>query len=116
MLVTQQPVLRRFWNPAMPVTMVDAGPQAFTLLGERLVLWRDGLGTYAAMEDRCCHRSAPLSKGWIDGNTLVCGYHGWSYDTAGACVRIPQRRRREWLSLISRSSSRLVSPRMWIAP
>ena len=33
MLATQQPILRRFWYPAMPVAMVDAGPQPFTLLG-----------------------------------------------------------------------------------
>ena len=91
MLATKQPVLRRFWYPAMPTAMVDAGPQPFTLLGERLVLWRDGDGRYAAMEDRCCHRSAALSKGWVDGNSIVCPYHGWSYDGAGTCVRIPQR-------------------------
>ena len=91
MLSTRQPVLRRFWYPAMPSAMVDAGPQPFTLLGKRLVLWRDGDGRYAAMEDRCCHRSAALSKGWVDGNCIVCPYHGWSYDGAGTCVKIPQR-------------------------
>jgi hypothetical protein len=32
MLVTQQPVLRRFWYPVIPVSALEAGPQAFTLL------------------------------------------------------------------------------------
>ena len=47
MLATRQAVLSRFWYPAMPTAMVDAGPQPFTLLGERLVLWRDGDGNAA---------------------------------------------------------------------
>jgi phenylpropionate dioxygenase-like ring-hydroxylating dioxygenase large terminal subunit len=91
MLTTRQPVLRRFWYPVMPVAQVEQGPQPFTLLAERIVLWKSADGRYAAMADRCPHRSSALSKGWVDGNALVCPYHGWSYDSTGACVRIPQR-------------------------
>lgn len=40
MLVTQQPVLRRFWYAIMPMHQLDAGPQPFTLLGEKIVLWK----------------------------------------------------------------------------
>ena len=90
MLVTRQPVLRRFWYAVMPMTALDAGPQPFTLLGENIVVWKKGDGTPAALRDRCCHRTARLSKGTVEGNTLVCGYHGWTYDCTGACVRIPQ--------------------------
>ena len=71
MLATRQPVLRRFWYPVMPATLVDQGPQPFTLLDERIVLWKDGSGHYAAMADRCPHRSAQLSKGWVDGDVLA---------------------------------------------
>jgi hypothetical protein len=39
MLVTQQPVLRRFWYPVMPLDHLANGPQSFTLLGQSLVLW-----------------------------------------------------------------------------
>lgn len=91
MLVTRQPILRRFWYPVMPTALVDKGPQPFTLLDERLVLWSHGDGRYAALEDRCAHRSAALSKGWVENGTIVCPYHGWAYDQAGACVRVPQR-------------------------
>ena len=42
------------------------------------------------MRDRCCHRTAKLSKGFVENGNIVCGYHGWTYDAAGACVRIPQ--------------------------
>lgn len=42
MLITKQPVLKRFWYPVIPVSSLQAGPQAFTLMGEPLVLWLDG--------------------------------------------------------------------------
>ncbi|RZI70207.1 MAG: Rieske (2Fe-2S) protein [Variovorax sp.] len=90
MLVTQQPVLRRFWYAVMPMARLDAGPQPFKLLGEDIVLWKKADGTPAAVRDRCCHRTAKLSKGFVEGDNIVCGYHGWTYDCSGACVKIPQ--------------------------
>jgi phenylpropionate dioxygenase-like ring-hydroxylating dioxygenase large terminal subunit len=42
--------------------MLDDGPQPFTLLGEKIVLWKRADGTPAAMRDRCCHRTAKLSR------------------------------------------------------
>jgi phenylpropionate dioxygenase-like ring-hydroxylating dioxygenase large terminal subunit len=91
MLATRQPVLRRFWYPVMPVGALAQGPQPFTLLGTRLVVWSLGDGRHAALEDRCAHRSAALSKGWIDRGAVVCPYHGWAYDGQGVCLRMPQR-------------------------
>lgn len=91
MLVTQQPVLRRFWYALMPLQHLDDGPKPFTLLGVDLVLWKQADGTPAALRDRCCHRTARLSKGWVnDEGHITCGYHGWQYDCSGACVKIPQ--------------------------
>ncbi|VWX62327.1 Rieske (2Fe-2S) protein [Burkholderiales bacterium 8X] len=48
MWVTRQPVLRRFWYAVMPLVRLSAGPQRFTLLGEKLVLWLQPDGTPAA--------------------------------------------------------------------
>jgi phenylpropionate dioxygenase-like ring-hydroxylating dioxygenase large terminal subunit len=90
MLVTQQKVLRQFWYAVMPISMLKDGPQPFTLLGEKIVLWLKSDGTPSALQDRCCHRTAQLSKGFVDNDNIVCGYHGWTYDGSGACVRIPQ--------------------------
>jgi phenylpropionate dioxygenase-like ring-hydroxylating dioxygenase large terminal subunit len=90
MLVTRQKVLQRFWYPVMPVARLDSGPQPFTLLGQNIVLWLDGTGRPAALIDRCCHRTAKLSLGFIDGGAIACGYHGWTYDRSGRCIRIPQ--------------------------
>jgi phenylpropionate dioxygenase-like ring-hydroxylating dioxygenase large terminal subunit len=90
MLATQQPVLRRFWYPAMPASSLSDGPKPFRLLGEDLVLWLANPDRPAAASDRCCHRTARLSRGFCRDGRLVCGYHGWEYDEAGRVVRIPQ--------------------------
>ena len=98
MLVTQQPVLRKFWHAVMPLSALANGPKPFTLLGENIVLFLDAEGAPAALRDRCCHRTAKLSKGWCvdaQGKTcgqgnLQCGYHGWTYAPSGQVVAIPQ--------------------------
>ena len=90
MLVTQQPVRRRFWGATVPVGHLQDGPRPFTLLHENIGLCLDTAGRPAALADRCCHRTAQLSKGGTAEGLLVCGYHGWAYNRTGLCVRIPQ--------------------------
>jgi phenylpropionate dioxygenase-like ring-hydroxylating dioxygenase large terminal subunit len=98
MLVTQQPILRKFWHAVMPLSALADGPKPFTLLGEDIVVFLDADGQPAALRDRCCHRTAKLSKGWCvdtqgqarkQGN-IQCGYHGWTYARSGQVVNIPQ--------------------------
>ncbi|WP_176083743.1 Rieske 2Fe-2S domain-containing protein [Martelella sp. HB161492] len=90
MLNTKQPLLRRFWYATVPVSALKDGPKPFTLLGENIVLFLDANGEPAALEDRCCHRTAKLSKGWCRNGNVVCGYHGWEYDRSGKLVMVPQ--------------------------
>ncbi len=90
MLTTKQPVFRKFWHAVMPLAHLADGPKPFTLLGEDIVLFLDEHGQPAALKDRCCHRTAKLSKGWCTDGKLQCGYHGWTYDRSGRVVRIPQ--------------------------
>ncbi|MBE3637996.1 aromatic ring-hydroxylating dioxygenase subunit alpha [Mangrovicoccus algicola] len=90
MLNTKQKTLRRFWYAVMPTAHLEDGPKPFTLLGEKIVLFLDGEGKPAALEDRCCHRTAKLSTGWCKNGNIVCGYHGWEYDRSGRLVMVPQ--------------------------
>jgi phenylpropionate dioxygenase-like ring-hydroxylating dioxygenase large terminal subunit len=91
MLVTKQPVLKQFWYPVLPVAhLVPDKPQPVELLGQRIVLWLNADGNLAAIADRCCHRSAQLSRGVVIAGNLRCPYHGWCFDGAGACVQVPQ--------------------------
>jgi len=55
-------------------------PHAVTLLGEDVVLWRDGSGAVRAMKDQCPHRGAKLSMGRVENGRLECGYHGWQFE------------------------------------
>jgi vanillate O-demethylase monooxygenase subunit len=82
--------LRKFWYPVAWSTEVTDKPVPVKVLGEPIVLWRAD-GEINAFYDLCIHRGTPLSLGWItdDGKQLVCGYHGWHYDAAGACTWIP---------------------------
>ena len=90
MLTTQQKTLRKFWYATVRIDSLKTGPKPFRLMGEDLVLFLDADGQPAALQDRCCHRTAKLSKGWVDDGNIVCGYHGWTYDRMGHLVRIPQ--------------------------
>ncbi len=62
---------------------------ARTMLGEPVVLYRSNDGGVAALEDRCCHRLAPLSKGRVEGDDLRCMYHGLKFARSGQCIEIP---------------------------
>ena len=57
-----------------------------TVLGEPILVFRCEDGALAALEDRCCHRLAPLSKGRREGDCVRCGYHGLMFDADGRCV------------------------------
>jgi phenylpropionate dioxygenase-like ring-hydroxylating dioxygenase large terminal subunit len=59
------------------------------LLDEPVVLFRTEDGKAVALEDRCCHRQAPLSMGKLAGNVVTCPYHGLQFDTSGKCIKVP---------------------------
>ena len=60
-----------------------------TMLEDRIVIYRDTGGRAVALEDACPHRKLPLSKGTIEGDNVVCGYHGLTFDCSGECVIAP---------------------------
>ncbi|MCX7231803.1 MAG: aromatic ring-hydroxylating dioxygenase subunit alpha [Burkholderiales bacterium] len=59
------------------------------VLEEPILVYRLQDGGFAAMEDRCCHRHAPLSQGRREGDSVRCGYHGLMFDARGRCVEAP---------------------------
>ncbi len=86
---TIQPFIRNAWYIAAWSEELDDGLLARTIMNEPIVLYRDADGTPGGLEDRCCHRGAPLTHGTIVEAGLECGYHGLTFDTKGNCVRIP---------------------------
>lgn len=62
------------------------------IAGESILIYRTGEGKVIALEDRCCHRHAPLSLGRKEGDSIRCMYHGWKFAPTGECVEIPGQR------------------------
>jgi phenylpropionate dioxygenase-like ring-hydroxylating dioxygenase large terminal subunit len=62
---------------------------ARTILGEWVAVFRDNQGKLSALQDKCLHRNAQISKGKVISGNLQCPYHGWSYATNGEVVHIP---------------------------
>ncbi|WP_146343835.1 aromatic ring-hydroxylating dioxygenase subunit alpha [Phaeobacter marinintestinus] len=62
---------------------------ALTMLEDEVVIYRDTKGRAVVLEDSCPHRKLPLSRGSIEGDHVVCGYHGLTFDCTGECVIAP---------------------------
>ena len=85
-----EPFVRNAWYiAAWPEELEDDQIVARTIMNEPLILFRGPDGKAAALEDRCCHRGAPLSHGWMTDKGVICGYHGLVFDGTGRCVDIP---------------------------
>lgn len=86
---TDWEILSHFWYPvAYSHELKEKKPVAVTLLDHKLVIYRHSKGVSAA-RNLCLHRGVPLSMGWMDGDDLVCKYHGFRYATDGRCIDIP---------------------------
>jgi len=81
--------VRNAWYVAATRQEIAEKPVARTLLNEPVVLFMNGQDEVCALEDRCCHRGAPLSLGDVTPAGIRCGYHGMEFDRAGRCVDIP---------------------------
>ena len=84
-----QPLVRNAWYIGAWAHELDDGPIGREIMNEDLVLFRDGEGKAAALEDRCCHRGVKLSLGSYNKGGLMCGYHGLVFDGAGSCIDNP---------------------------
>jgi phenylpropionate dioxygenase-like ring-hydroxylating dioxygenase large terminal subunit len=82
--------LRPFWHPVSWASALGSDPIDTVLLDERLVVWRTADGAPHAAEDRCLHRGTALSLGSVEGDCLICPYHGWGFGPDGACRHMPQ--------------------------
>ncbi len=78
--------LKEFWYPAARSREVGEKPIAVKLVGDEITLFRDA-GKVHALHNRCPHRGLPMSMGKRNfPGTISCAYHGWTFDTNGACV------------------------------
>ena len=83
-------VLSSYWHPVAFSHDVGATPIQATLLDQDLVVYRTSSGPVVA-KNICLHRGAQLTLGRLDGDELVCRYHGWRYGADGQCTLIPSQ-------------------------
>ena len=84
-------MLRRYWWPVGFTEHVreKGRPVRIRLLGEDLVLFRDGNERLGLLGLHCSHRGTSLEFGRVDDRGIRCCYHGWLYDVRGRCLEQP---------------------------
>ena len=86
---TDWSILAQHWYPVARVQDVSTTPHQVQLLDIKMAIYQTELGEIHLVRDICPHRGVPLSKGWVDGEELICPYHGLHYNGLGKCVKIP---------------------------
>ena len=81
--------LRRYWQPVAVSSKVTTRPRKVRVLGEDLILFRDGTGRPGLLYPRCAHRGTTLYYGKVDEKGIRCCYHGWQFDVEGRCIDQP---------------------------
>lgn len=86
-----QTFVRNRWYLAGFSDEISRQPIERTILGKPVVMYRTQAGAPIALYGLCPHRYFPLAKGWVDGDSIVCGYHAFAFAADGKCVSIPSQ-------------------------
>ncbi|MFK7888490.1 MAG: Rieske 2Fe-2S domain-containing protein [Gammaproteobacteria bacterium] len=84
-------IVKNRWYIAAFSREITRDPIERTFLGKPVALYRKEDGTPVAMYGLCPHRYFPLAQGKVEGDALKCGYHGFTFDADGTCIRIPSQ-------------------------
>lgn len=79
------------WYAAAYDVEVKQALLARTICNQKIVMFRRKDGSVAALEDACWHRLLPLSMGRLEGDEVVCGYHGLVFNGDGRCTHMPSQ-------------------------
>ncbi|RZS77178.1 aromatic ring-hydroxylating dioxygenase subunit alpha [Pigmentiphaga kullae] len=82
-------LLRRYWHPIGVSADASEVPRKVRVLGEDLILFRDGQGRPGLLYPHCAHRGTSLYYGRVEGGGIRCCYHGWLFDVQGHCTDQP---------------------------
>lgn len=78
------------WSAEIP----PGGVKPLTYFGHELVAFRTSTGHLAVLDAHCRHLGAHLGYGGrVDGDCVICPYHGWEWDVEGTNARIPYQER-----------------------
>ena len=80
---------RRYWLAVASMADLKDIPLALKILGEELVLFRDGRGQVGLIGLHCPHRGTSLEYGDIEPGGIRCQSHGWLFNVSGQCLEQP---------------------------
>jgi nitrite reductase (NADH) small subunit len=46
-------------------------------------------GELSALDNWCPHRRGPLGQGWLEGESVVCPWHSWTFHAATGVAEYP---------------------------
>src|ERR1700683_4693492 len=81
--------LLNYWYGVAWDHEIKRAPFGRVVCGEPIWVYPQTSGELCAFEDCCPHRLLPLSKGFLEGDRLVCKYHGLKFNSLGDCVWMP---------------------------
>ena len=58
--------------------------------GTALAVFNAGGGRFFATSPRCPHEEGPLAEGWLEGDVVVCPWHGYDFDLATGRCRVDE--------------------------
>jgi nitrite reductase (NADH) small subunit len=64
-------------------TLIDVG-------GVTLALFNAGGGRFHATSPLCPHEDGPLAEGWIEGDAVVCPWHGFDFELGTGRCRVDE--------------------------
>jgi nitrite reductase (NADH) small subunit len=68
-----------FIRIASKAELPDEGEAREFNLGEKMICIANANGEITAMDNVCLHRGGPMGQGVIEGDKIVCPWHGWQY-------------------------------------
>jgi nitrite reductase (NADH) small subunit len=61
--------------------------------GDRVICVANVKGEYSALDNVCPHRGGPLGQGVIEGEKLICPWHGWEFEArTGTVIHAPSQK------------------------
>ena len=81
--------LRCHWQPICLSEQLTDVPLAIRIMGEDLVVFRDGASQIGLLQRHCCHRGTSLEFGIIQSKGIRCCLHGWVFDVDGTVIETP---------------------------
>ncbi|MFP5363649.1 MAG: Rieske 2Fe-2S domain-containing protein [Thermoleophilia bacterium] len=78
------------WTPVLDASMLVDDRPTHARAGQRDLMIVRRSGTVHALVDRCAHRGGPLHQGELEGDCIVCPFHGTRFRLEdGSVVRGP---------------------------